>query len=340
MENFISVVFSWIGDNESVLSGIVAIVVLIGLVTTGVRRFTNRSQEFKTTTGEYSTIDSGSEPLLVQKIIYCQTSDGARIAYAETGEGLPIVRSLGWFTHLEFEWSSPLGRGFWERISRQHRLIRYDGRGIGLSEATTEFSAETRLKDLEAVVDAAGLDKFTLMGLSEGSRTAIRYVTKHPDRVSHLILYGSAVWKQAKMDDELSKISRIQLSMIEVGWGKASYRKMLAELFVGLKASPEQIDYMMELQKLSASREEASAYYRSLLERDQSFSLAKQINIPTLILHAEDDQMVPFQNSLDLAAEIRDAQLKPLVGDCHLLLMQSARSEEYIDTIEAFLGNG
>lgn len=113
-----------------------------------------------------------NEPAIDQEIRYCRTSDGMRIAYAITGEGTPIVRSLGWFTHLEAEWSSSLGRSFWQRLSRDHQLIRYDGRGMGLSEATTEFSSETRLKDLEAVVDAVELNQFALTATSEGSRTA------------------------------------------------------------------------------------------------------------------------------------------------------------------------
>ncbi len=340
MEDFIEIVFDWIGENENVLSGMVAIAVLIGLVVTGVRRFTLRSQTGLLTASEKRAAVPKielNEPVLDQKIRYCRTSDRVRIAYAKTGEGTPIVRSLGWFTHLEVEWSSPLGRSFWQRLSRNHQLIRYDGRGIGLSESTTEFSAEKRLKDLEAVVDAVGLDQFALMGLSEGSRTALRYMAKHPDRVTHLILYGSAVENAAKRDDDEVKQTRAYFSMIETGWGKESHRKLFADLFLGLSASPEEIEYFLEMQRCSASQEVATAYCRSLAEREQGFEFAGQIHVPTLILHPKDDQMVPFQNSLDLAAEIPGARLKPLDGDCHWLLLKSARSEEYINTIEAFL---
>ncbi len=333
------------GQLESVIDGIAE---LVGL---GENRIGNSLQDSKSATGGTIVSDTGPslaagtttsalESSLDQKIRYCRTADGVRIAYAESGEGVPIVRTMGWFTHLGTEWASPLGRSFWQRLSRQHRLIRYDGRGMGLSEAAIEFSAETRLSDLEATVDAAELDKFTLFGLSEGSRTALRYAFKHPDRVTHLILYGSAVWDMRKEDAERGKIAKAQLSMIEAGWGKASYRKLFADLFVGLTASQEMIDYLMELQRSSASQETATAYYRSLMERDQGFDLARQISIPTLILHAEDDQMIPFQNSLNLAAEIQDDQLKPMVGDCHYLTMKSDQAEEYINTIEMFIGTG
>lgn len=278
-----------------------------------------------------------NEPAIDQEIRYCRTSDGMRIAYAITGEGTPIVRSLGWFTHLEAEWSSSLGRSFWQRLSRDHQLIRYDGRGMGLSEATTEFSSETRLKDLEAVVDAVELNQFALAATSEGSRTALRYAAIHPARVKSLVLYGSSVAKEPTRDSDFTKQAQAYLSMIETGWGKASHRKLFADLFLGSNASPEEIDYFMELQVCSASGEVASAYFRSLFESKHGFEVAGQIRAPTLILHAKDDQIVPFQFSLDLASEIPGARLKPLDGDCHWLLLKSSRSEEYINTIETFL---
>ncbi len=230
-----------------------------------------------------------------------------------------------------------MGRSFWQRLSRDHQLIRYDGRGMGLSEPTTEFSSETRLKDLEAVVDAVELDQFALAATSEGSRTALRYAASHPDRVKHLILCGSSVAKEPTRDSDYSKQIRAYSSMIETGWGKESHRKLFADLFLGMSASPEEIDYFMEMQRCSASKEVASAYFRSMAEHNQGFEVAGQIRVPTLILHAKDDQIVPFQFSLDLAAEIPGARLKPLDGDCHWLLLKSARSEEYIKTIETFL---
>ena len=340
MGEYIEIVFSWLGDNESVLSGMVAIVVLLGLVGAGVRKFTKGSQSSPNPILEKPVSSSQLEPYestIDQEIRYCRTSDGLRIAYAVVGEGTPIVRSLGWYTHLEVEWSSPLGRSFWQRLSRDHQLIRYDGRGIGLSESCTQFSAEKRLNDLEAVVDAAGLTQFALMGSSEGSRTALRYVAKHPDRVTHLILYGALVRKEDKNDLDQVNLEKMYRSMVEAGWGKESHRKMFADLFLGLNASPEEINYFLEMQRCSASQEVATAYIRSLAERQQGFEVAGEVCVPTLLLHPKDDQIVPFQNSLDLAAEIPGARLKPLDGDCHWLLMKSARSEEYMNTIEAFL---
>ncbi|MFB3106941.1 MAG: alpha/beta fold hydrolase, partial [Pseudomonadales bacterium] len=186
------------------------------------------------------------------------------------------------------------------------------------------------------VVDVLELDKFALAATSEGSRTALRYTAMHPDRVTHLFLYGSSVFKKPTRDD--AKRGKAYFSMIETGWGKASHQKLFADLFLGLSPTPEEIDYFMEKQRCSASLDVATAYIASdFMEREHGFEVAGQIRVPTLILHAKDDQIVPFQNSVDLAAEIPGARLKPLDGDCHWLLLKSARSEEYINTIEAFL---
>lgn len=335
MEEIITQVFDWIGEHEGVLSGIVAIVALVGLTITWGRKLMGRSSaaQFKT---------PATMPAMAQDIRYCETADGKRIAYAVTGTGTPIVRSMGWFTHLEVEWSSALGRSFWQRLSREHALVRYDGRGIGLSEPTTEFSAATRLADLEAVVDATGVERFALMSLSEGSRTALRYQAKHPERVSHLILYGSAIWRHPEEDTESRKAFGALLAMIEAGWGRETHQKFFADLFLGLDAPREEIDYFMDLLTSSASADVANAYVKSLAERENGFELAAQVSAPTLILHPKDDQMVPFQNSLDLAAEIPGARFKPLNGDCHFLMLGTERSqaEEYVTAIEDFLRDG
>jgi pimeloyl-ACP methyl ester carboxylesterase len=327
MEGFIAAVLTWIGENENVLSGLVAIAVLVGLVAAGVRRLVLKPRP-----------KQHREVELAQEIRYCRTSDGARIAYAATGSGTPIVRSLGWFTHLETEWSSPLGRSFWQRLSREHRLFRYDGRGMGLSDPTTDFSIESRINDLESVVDDAELDRFALLATSEGTGTALRYATRHPERVTHLVLYGSNIVKNPTKDSESSKNVKAYLAMVESGWGKPSHQRLFADLFLGANPTPEETEYFMEMQRSSASQETVAAYLRSFT-RETGFEVAAQVTMPTLLLHPRDDQMCPFQNSLDLAAEIPGARLKPLEGDCHWLLMTSAQSEEYIDSIEAFLGD-
>ena len=129
---------------------------------------------------------------LEQEIRFCTTADGVRIAYATVGEGPPLVKAANWLNHLEFDWQSPIWRHLLEEFGRDHLLVRYDERGNGLSDWDVEnFTFEAFVQDLESVVDALGLDRFPILGISQGGPVAIAYAVRHPEKVSHLILYGS-----------------------------------------------------------------------------------------------------------------------------------------------------
>jgi DNA-binding winged helix-turn-helix (wHTH) protein len=130
------------------------------------------------------------EPMVCQEIRYCRTVDGVNVAWASLGGGPALVRALGWFSNLEYEWAWPHARRFWETLGEGRRLIRYDGRGMGLSDPCRTFSSELRLRDLEAVVDASGERRIDLVGLSEGCSTAVNFAVRHPARVRRLVLYG------------------------------------------------------------------------------------------------------------------------------------------------------
>ena len=126
-----------------------------------------------------------------QEIRYCTTADGVRLAYATSGSGPPLVKASNWLTHLDFEWDSPIWRHWWEALSERHQVLRYDERGNGMSQRdVTGVSFDTWVQDLEAVVDAAQLDRFALLGISRGASIAIAYAVRHPERVSRLVLYG------------------------------------------------------------------------------------------------------------------------------------------------------
>ena len=126
-----------------------------------------------------------------QQIYFCKASDGARIAYATTGSGPPLVKVSNWLSHLEFDWDSPVWRHWLVELSREHTLVRYDERGCGLSDWNApQLSFESWVSDLETVVDALGLKRFPLLGISQGASVAVAYAARHPERVSHLLIHG------------------------------------------------------------------------------------------------------------------------------------------------------
>jgi pimeloyl-ACP methyl ester carboxylesterase len=142
-----------------------------------------------------------------QEIRFCTTSDGTRLGYATSGTGPPLVKAANWLSHLDYDWQSPVWRHWLAELSRRFRLIRYDERGCGLSDwDIARFSFDDWVDDLEAVIDAAGLDRFPLLGISQGGPVAIAYAARHPERVSHLVLLGSYAQgrrKRARTSDEL-----------------------------------------------------------------------------------------------------------------------------------------
>lgn len=170
-----------------------------------------------------------------QQIRFCTTSDGVRIAYATAGQGLPLVRALGWFTHLEkeVEWPGWRGALIGGLLARNHLLVRYDGRGVGLSDRRIEdFSLDSRVRDLEAVIDAIALQRCPIVGVSEGCVTAVAYAVRHPERVSHLILYGG--WGRRLFPDSERGRERIEtsLNLMRHGWGSdiPAYRQFFTSL--------------------------------------------------------------------------------------------------------------
>ena len=160
-----------------------------------------------------------------QQIQFCTTQDGVRLALAKAGEGPPLVRTANWFTHLELDWESAIWRHWFEALADGRTLVRYDPRGSGLSDRNVnDFSLEAWISDLEAVVDAAGLQRFPLLGLCQGGVVAVAFAARHPERVSRLILYDSylsGAYAEG-VDQRLEKQARTMSEMIELGWGQRS----------------------------------------------------------------------------------------------------------------------
>ncbi len=274
------------------------------------------------------------------QIRFCKAFDGARLAYAITGEGLPLVKAPHWLTHLEHEWQSPIWKPWIESLSRNHSLLRMDERGCGLSDwEVGEISFEAMVRDLESVVDASGMDHFALVGHSQGGAIAVEYAARHPERVSHLILLGAFMRGARLRNPSPSETEELNmlLKLIELGWGRdePSYRQMFSMQFMP-GGTIEQINSFSELQRKSAPPENAVRIASCLMFADVSES-ARRVQCPTLILHARDDRRIPFSQALALAETIPRARLVPLESINHVLLSSEPAYGQFFDELDAFL---
>ena len=275
-----------------------------------------------------------------QSIRFCTSLDGTRIAYAESGEGPPLIKAANWLSHLEFDWDSPVWRHWLVELSRTHRLVRYDERGCGLSDWNVEdLSFEAWLRDLEVVVDATGLDRFPLLGISQGASIAIAYAVKHPDRVSHLVLHGGyARGRALRAASEAQRESAdLMLKLVELGWGgeNPAFRQFFTSHFIP-DASLEQQRWFNELQRMSTSPANALRFMKVLTEIDVD-SLLPSVACPTLILHPTHDAAVAFEEGRLMASRIPGARFVPLNSGNHLLLESEPAWRRFTKELEAFL---
>ncbi len=276
-----------------------------------------------------------------QRVRFCTTPDGVRIAYATLGRGRPLVKAANWLTHLEFERESPIWRHWLTGLGRHHQLVRYDERGCGLSDRDVEaFSLDAWVRDLEAVVDALGLTRFALFGMSQGGPVAIRYAVAHPDKVSHLVLYGSYAQGASLRggDPRQREEAQTLLELMRLGWGKdnPAFRQVFTSLFLP-HGTPEQMRWFNELQRVSTSPESAVRFARAFHELDVS-DIAPRVAAPTLVLHARGDARVPFEQGRRLASLIPGAQFVALDGDNHILLEGEPAWPRFLDEVHRFLG--
>ena len=213
------------------------------------------------------------------KVDYCRASDGVRLAYAIAGSGPPLVKTANWMNHVEYDWESSIIRHFFVGLARDFTLLRYDARGNGLSDWDVEdVSLDAWVSDLETVVDAAGLDRFPLLGMSQGCAISVAFAVRHPERVSHLILYGGfarGAYRRAKNELELQKAKALA-TLIRTGWGDESpaFRQLFSSLFMP-GGTQEQLQKFAERQRKTTSAECAYRYFETTRNLDVSELLAQ-----------------------------------------------------------------
>jgi pimeloyl-ACP methyl ester carboxylesterase len=275
-----------------------------------------------------------------QQIRYCVSPDGVRVAYAMSGSGPPLVKAANWLTHLDLEWSSPIWSHWIDGLSGRHRLVRYDERGCGLSDwDVRDFAFDAWVDDLELVVDAAGLDRFPLLGVSQGGAVAIAYAVRHPERVSHLVLSGAYCrgrLARARTADELEEAA-LDLQLGRIGWRRddPTYRQVFASQFLpdGDRAL---WDAFNDLQRATTSTENVVRFLDVFAHIDVS-ALAPLVRCPTLILHARDDLRVPRAQAQDLAALIPGSELRFLPSRNHILTAGEPAWPMFLDELARFL---
>jgi pimeloyl-ACP methyl ester carboxylesterase/DNA-binding winged helix-turn-helix (wHTH) protein len=274
-----------------------------------------------------------------QKVQFCTASDGVRIAYALAGQGLPLVKAANWLNHLEYDWQSPIWRHLLHALAAEYQLIRYDERGNGLSDWDVEdISFEAFVRDLESVVDATGLKRFALLGISQGCAVSIAYAVRHPERVSHLVLYGGySRGRRMRGSSAEVETADATLTLMRLGWGQENpaFRHIFTSLFIP-GGTVEQMKWFDDLQRVTTSAENA-VRIRSAMNNIDISELLKQVTVPTLVMHCHDDAVVPFEEGRMMAAHISGARFVALEGFNHLILPGEPALGRFLDAIRAFL---
>ncbi|MFQ5953656.1 MAG: alpha/beta fold hydrolase [Kiloniellales bacterium] len=282
------------------------------------------------------------EPKMHQEIRFCMAPDGVRIAYATVGQGPALVKPATWLNHLELDWEIPGPRRLLhEELAKDHLLVRYDERGNGLSDwDVDEISFEAFIRDLETVVDAIGLERFALFGISQGCAISIAYAVKHPERVTGLVLYGGFArgWRRHGLREDIEQIEAL-ITLMRQGWGQdnPAFRQIFTSLFMP-DATPEQVKNFNDLQRMATSPENAVRIREAVDNIDISHMLPK-VAVPTLVLHCRDDAALPFEEGRRMAAMIPRARFVPLEGRNHIILENEPAWPRFLEEATHFLAN-
>ncbi len=274
-----------------------------------------------------------------QKVQFCTAHDGVRIAYASVGEGRPIVKAANWLSHLELDWDAPIWSPLFRELARDHRFIRYDERGNGLSDWDVDTIAfDAFVTDLESVVEATELHRFALLGISQGAAVSVEYAIRHPKRVSHLILFGAyaAGWRIDASEETIREREAV-MTLTETGWGQdnPAYRQIFSSTFMP-GATAEELNWFNEFQRRTTSPENAVRFLSAFGDIDVRDRL-QQLKVPTLVIHSLGDRRIPVEIGRDIAASIPNAEFLGLESDGHLLLGREPASQVFVDAVREFI---
>lgn len=284
-------------------------------------------------------ISAKSRGLRAQRIGFCEVADGTKIAYASIGSGPPLLKAANWLNHLEFDWASPIWGQSFAAIARYRSFIRYDERGCGLSDwDVKDLSFEAFVEDLEAVADKLELERFPLLGISQGCAVSIEYAVRHPERVSGLILLGgySAGWRHSASPEEQARREAVR-TLTELGWGtdNPAYRHIFSQTFMP-EATAADLEWFDEFQRQTTSPGNAARFQDAFGLIDVRHRLA-EVKAPTLVLHSKYDQRIPLELGRAVASGIPDAHFVPLESRNHILVDHEPAWKVCLETVAQFL---
>jgi pimeloyl-ACP methyl ester carboxylesterase/DNA-binding CsgD family transcriptional regulator len=282
-------------------------------------------------------------PELKQTIRFCRANDGLRLAYSTMGKGPPLVRAAHYLTHLEYDLRNPLWRPWLAELSRHHTLVRYDPRGCGLSDRETgDLPLDRWVADLEAVVDAAGLERFALFGASQSGAIALTYAARHPERVERLVIYGGFLRGGMRRNPTPQQVRQweMMLGLVELGWGQdnPAFRQMFSSLLIP-GGTAEQMHWLNELERVSTTPECAARILASIHQMDAT-EYGPRVACPTLVVNARGDHRVPLEEGRLLAALVPGARFVQLDTDNHILLQNEPAFAQFFGEVHEFLAVG
>jgi pimeloyl-ACP methyl ester carboxylesterase/DNA-binding winged helix-turn-helix (wHTH) protein len=288
---------------------------------------------------EPMTVATPAPPRVDREVGFCRTVDGVRLAMASHGQGLPLVRPPTWFNHLEYDWHVQFRSALYHFLAERFQLVRYDGRGNGLSDRyVPEVSFSTFGLDLQAVVDALGLQRYALLGISQGAPIAIAHAVRHPERVCKLVLNGGmALGSNKRGSTRDRETAQAYLTLMRHGWGDehSAFLRTFGMLYFP-SASADELRALAHLQRMAMSAEVAVRLRMVTADLDV-VDLLPRVQAPTLVLHSRHDNAVPLEEGQRLAAAIPNARFVVLESENHVPLPDEPAWPTFVGEIEAFL---